>query len=233
MTSTTLMLTRPRSSAQAFVDSLSQQAVAAVDIVIAPLMEIVVTNAVLDLTGVRSVIFTSANGVHHGPEGQGRIAFCVGAQTTDAAQKRGWIATQAGDTAGELIATLIAQQPKGPALHLGGEHTRGDIAQKLTQCGIETRHVAIYAQKLVSLDADGQQALNGPCIIPVFSPRTGQQLAQQARGRLQNAHIVALSDAVAAPLLGQKVAQMQILPAPRSGYMRKAVEILCLDLTLP
>jgi len=229
----TLLLTRPEASAQAFAATLSPDAMAAVRLIFAPLMEIVGIGKTPMLGPDDAVIFTSQNGVRFAPEGQGRLAFCVGQQTTQAAIARGWKATQAGNTAKELIVNLSATSPETKLLHLGGEHTIGDIARSLSANGIETQHIAIYKQKLLPLGPTATDALTGCCIVPVFSPRSALQLAEKAGGCLGNAHLIALSKAVAAPLSGESVAGCIILPAPEANYMRKAVENLCLSLGLP
>lgn len=233
MNPTTLLLTRPRLSAQAFTSNLDASALDMVDVIVAPLMRIEGTGAVPDLKEVAAVIFTSSNGVMHAPEGEGHVAFCVGARTTQAANARGWRAEMAGETAQELIDALKLTRPKGPLLHLGGAYTRGNISQNLSQMGMQAGHIALYTQTLLPLEKVAAEALHKRCIVPLFSPRSAHQLVQEAHGKLQNAQIVALSEAVAAPFKGEKTAQMYILPAPKAEYMRKAVENLCLNRTLP
>jgi uroporphyrinogen-III synthase len=228
----TLLLTRPRSSAQAFADTLDRAAYDAVTVIFAPLMEIVGIQATLPLDRAGGVVFTSANGVLHTPAGAGQPAYCVGAQTTEKARARGWDAHEAGENAAALVKTLLATRPDGPLVHLGGEYTIGDIAQTLTAAGIPTRHIAIYAQNLLPLSGDAIAALSHPSIIPVFSARSAAKLAEEASGRLGFAHIVALSDSVAVPLKGENLAQMHIVPSPQAGYMRNAVENLCLTLSV-
>jgi uroporphyrinogen-III synthase len=228
-----LLLTRPRESAEEFAASLDFHALAGVNVVISPLMEIVSTGSKVSLGSEQAVILSSSNGVLHSPDGAGRIAYCVGAKTTKRAIARGWDATQAGNTAQELLVTLRALDPKRELIHLAGVHTRGNIAQTLNQNGIRTRHIALYDQRLLPLGSDAVLALSGPCIVPVFSPRTGEQLFQEAGGCLKNAHIVALSEAVAEPFRGEKTARLLILGIPRAVYMGKAVEKLCRALSLP
>jgi uroporphyrinogen-III synthase len=227
----TLLLTRPHDSARAFVATLDRAV--QVRVVIAPLMKIVATHAPVAMGDVKGVIFTSANGVIHGPAGHRQMAYCVGEQTTRAASRRGWDARQAGPDAQGLIASLCANPPAHPLLHLGGVHTRGEIAATLTQAGIATDHIAVYDQILVPLDAQAIGALNDRCIVPVFSPRSAAQLVQQAKGRLSRAHIIALSPSVAAPFVTERTASLTVLAAPQAGYMRKEVENLCLHLSLP
>ncbi|MEP1767217.1 MAG: uroporphyrinogen-III synthase [Sulfitobacter sp.] len=229
MTPTTLLLTRPRHSAQAFAARLSVEARTAVDVLIAPLMEIAALDVVPDLSRMGCAVFTSANGVRHAPLGKGRDAFCVGARTTHAAKEQGWRARQLGETAHELIEALKTTPPSGQILHLGGCHTRGDIAENLTGAGLEARHIALYQQKLLELPPAARAALNNRCIVPVFSPRTAETLAHQAHGLLGNAHIIALSEAVAEPLRGENAAQLFILPTPDAVYMCKVVENLCFN----
>jgi uroporphyrinogen-III synthase len=229
----TLLLTRPRESAEAFAETLDPAARAAVEILIAPLMEIAGTGAQPDVGETAAVIFTSANGVRFAPTGAGRQAFCVGTQTTRQARAHGWLATQAGDTAQELVTSLRRDPPDAPLWHLGGEHTIGDIAETLSSAGIPTRHIMLYHQQLLPLSAAARKALEHPCIVPVFSPRSAQHLVAEAKNRLSRAHVIALSDSVAQAFQGENTAQCLILPAPRAIYMRKAVENLCLDTSLP
>lgn len=229
----TLLLTRPTASAQAFAALLDADAVSKVRIVISPLLKIVATGCVPPIGATQCVIFTSANGVANALDGAGRTAFCVGAQTTDQASKRGWRAVKSGETAQELVQALTAQPPDAPLLHLAGVHTRGDIAQTLSARGILTTHCALYNQVLVPLSEMARAALRGPCIVPVFSPRSAEQLVNEAAGQLGQAHLLALSTSVAAPFGGESIANLFILPAPRTIYMCKEVEKLCLALSLP
>jgi|AntRauTorckE5430_2_1112549.scaffolds.fasta_scaffold05814_2 uroporphyrinogen-III synthase len=229
----TLLLTRPRESAEAFAATLDPAARAAVHILIAPLMDIAGTDVAVALEAGEGAIFTSANGVRFAPDGGGRRAFCVGSQTTTRAQARGWQAVQAGDTAEQLVKTLRAQPPGLPLWHLGGEHTIGDIAEKLSADGIPTYHLTLYHQRLLSLPSAALLALGAPCILPVFSQRTAQSLVDQAGNQLSHAHVIALSESVAVPFDGKTTAKCLILPAPQAIYMRKAVENLCLTLSLP
>lgn len=233
MVQTTLLLTRPRKSAEAFADALAADARAAVTLLVAPLMEIIPTENDPALHAEDRVIFTSSNAVGLAPNGNGRGALCVGALTTRQAALHGWAAQQVGVNAQELIATILAQKIDGPLVHLGGVHTRGDIAQTLTAGGVPTRHVVLYAQNLLPLGREAKAALGGPCIIPVFSPRSAAQLAAEAKDNLRNAYIIALSESVAGALGGENVAKMLVVSAPKADYMRKAVENVCKNHSLP
>ncbi|KIN74466.1 uroporphyrinogen-III synthase [Sulfitobacter guttiformis] len=229
----TLLLTRPSGGSHGFAAALDPSALARVRLLVAPLMEITGTLAALAPHDVQAAIFTSANGVDYAPDGRGRPAFCVGTVTTAEAKRRGWDAQLSGKNAHELIARLREMRPVMPLVHLGGAHTIGDIAETLTAEGITTRHIAIYQQTLLPLDPEAMEALKAPCIVPVFSLRSAAQLSSQAQGLLEHAHIIALSDSVACPFHNEKTAQCLILQSPQAIYMRKAVENLCWNLSLP
>lgn len=191
-----MILTRPCAASTAFQAEHGPWP-KGLDIVTSPLLEIVGTGAEIDLNGVASVIFTSQNGVAHaGPAGP-MPAFCVGAATTKAACDAGWRATFAGDTSQDLVDTLKHTQPATPILHIGGVHRRGDVAVKLTQAGLPTCTVDVYDQRLQPLTDEARAALERevPKIVPLFSPRTARQFAQQA-GSHSAVHFVAISDTV-------------------------------------
>lgn len=164
---------------------------------VSPLLEIVATGAVVDLTDVASVIFTSQNGVAHAGPAQDRPVFCVGAATTQAAHDAGWDATCVGESSSELIAALRQSKPPAPILHIGGTHRRGDVAETLSGAGLPTRTVDVYDQALQPLTSEASAALERevPKIVPLFSPRTARQFAAQA-GSQAEVHFVAISDMV-------------------------------------
>ncbi len=229
MAEPTLLLTRPRAQSARFAAHLDT---GAARVLIAPLMQIEGTDTDPDIDGFAGVIFTSLNGVAHAPEGQGRAAYCVGAGTTREARARGWAAVQSGETALELIADVQARRPRGPLLHLAGAHTRGDIAEALSDAGMPARRLTLYRQILLPLEGEARAALQTPCIVPLFSPRTAVHFAKEAGNHAPAIHLVALSSAVAAPLRAMTVANLLVLDAPQTILMRKAVENLCVTRAL-
>ena len=68
MTKPALILTRPRLACTRFAQSLSPKLLSRVTLVISPLLQIAPVDTPVDLDGVGGVIFTSANGVMHGPD---------------------------------------------------------------------------------------------------------------------------------------------------------------------
>lgn len=225
MTKPVLILTRPAPAAQRFADTLPDLFMDRVRLVISPLMQIIATGAAVDMAGYAGVIFSSSNGVAHGPKGDGRVAYCVGDATAQAARAHGWQADVLGQDADDLVATLRQTRPDAPLLHIGGSHQRGDIAERLTAAGLPTQAVAVYDQVLLPLSEQAQAALAGHavCIVPLFSPRTATQFVTSA-AETQNVVAVALSRAVADRLDGASLKGLRIAAEPTAVSMRLALE---------
>ena len=79
-----LLLTRPHPGAAQFLERLSPALRDGA--VISPLIEIAPTGVGVDLAPFAGVIFTSANGVAHGPKGGTLPVYCVGEATAQAAR---------------------------------------------------------------------------------------------------------------------------------------------------
>ncbi len=220
-----LILTRPAPNAYAFLDMIAPVLLARVTVLISPLLRISGTGTPVDMQGIDGVIFTSANGPAFAPEGGGRTAFCVGAKTTQAAEAKGWRAQMLGQTADELIEAVINKRPKGPLLHISGQHQRGDIARRLSDAGIKTTAVNVYDQTLLPLTPQAKSALTGgkPCIAPLFSPRTATQFARECDD-LRHVIVIALSPAVADALGDKHPQQLLIADEPTANSMRLVLE---------
>jgi len=219
-----LILTRPRRAAQAFYDGLAPTLRDRLRPVFSPLLDIVPVAGRVVLRATDAAIFTSANGVAHGPDGEERLAYCVGPATTAAAQDRGWIAHQVGVDAQSLIAGLITWAPDGPIYHLSGTHTRGNVAERLKAAGLNVTQVAVYDQRLVPLCDAACDVIRreNRVIVPLFSPRTAQQFANTAP-RATSIHVVALSDAVAEAANGIASDRVRIASAPNASAMGDAI----------
>lgn len=218
-----LLLTRPHKAAQSFARRLPAAILDAVDPVMAPLVAIEPVVQVPDLEDARGVIFSSATAVAlvgQQPVGHQIPAFCVGPKTTNAAQNAGWRAEMAGHTADELVAHLVRQPDIGPLLHLRGRHSRGNIAERLTQAGIRTRAQVIYEQRELPLSPDAQHALSEqmPIICPLFSPLAARHFANLVVGR-PGLYLIALSEEVAKPLRNMEYTLIATASAPTGDAM--------------
>jgi len=220
-----VLLTRPRAASERFAQALIAE-LGPVAVAIAPLMKIVPTGMRPDLERAAALIFTSAAGV----EVFGQLcdrrdlpAWCVGARTAQAARAIGLMAQSADGDAEALVAQLLVQRPKGPLLHLCGTHSRGDVADRLTQAGLMTQAVAIYDQVALSDNPDLAAALAhpGPVIVPLFSPRSAE-LFMTATGS-RGVTPIALSQAVQAALPPDLAARTHVSKTPDAPAMIRAI----------
>lgn len=192
-----LLLTRPREASRAFADRLRQH-VQLGKTEISPLFQIVPRPVEVALSRYAAVILTSAHAVVPQLDPAGTKAFCIGERTTKRARDAGFRAENAGATADELVAHLLHRPPGGPLLHLRGKHTRGNVAQRLTQAGLVVDRTIVYDQPACDLSPAARALLDGECpvILPLFSPRSAALLSAQARGAAPR-WVVAMSEAVA------------------------------------
>lgn len=216
----TLLLTRPRAAAERFAAGLEGG-----EVVIAPLMKIEGTGAVVNRDGIRALILTSENAVAFAPGGA-MPAYCVGVRTAQAAKASGFEAELPGADADSLVTALLDRQPDGPLLHIHGVHTRGDVAARLRAGGLDARGVAAYDQRAVPPGPEFFDALARPrLIVPLFSPRSASLFAEAARHHLRpDTQLLALSPAVAAALPERMHRQVGVISHPNGAEMGKALE---------
>jgi uroporphyrinogen-III synthase len=218
-------MTRPRAAAKAFVAALPDHITSQIAVVYSPLLEIVPLRVDVPLRTSDGVVFTSANAVAHGPDGNGRSAYCVGAATTRAATTKGWAAWQCGATAEALVAHLIRTPPPQELIHLSGVHTRGDVAARLTHHGTPTRNIAVYDQLAQALTGPAKILATGakPLIVPLFSPRSAAQFAEQVPNA-SAVHAITFSNAVAQSLGQASYGSVTIADTPDVIAMRVAID---------
>lgn len=175
---------------------------------ISPMLSITETGlSPRDLSGIRHLIFTSANGVRaaRGVEVPPDVtAWCVGPSTADAAREAGFATVIEGDGNAEDLARLIlCAHPIGPLLHIANEAAAGDLVAALKSGGLEARFSAPYrTDAAASLSAEARDALAGarPVILLLHSAKASSAVAA-SRPQLANAGLVAISEAALAPLL--------------------------------
>ncbi|WP_299825918.1 uroporphyrinogen-III synthase [uncultured Roseobacter sp.] len=228
-----LIMTRPVEANTRFVAQLPTSLSKRLKVIESPLVEIVPESADFEIGPGEAVIFTSANGVQHAPDGQGRQAFCVGQRTREAACAAGWDGAFCGQTADALVSSVLAAAPAVRLWHLAGRHTRGQIAERLTAGGLQVTRVTVYDQALRPLTAQAKSLLKQgkTVIVPIFSPRTATQFVQEYPAGARP-HIVALSDAVAAPMGQLGCASLEVAPAPDAQAVVKCLEKLVARISL-
>jgi uroporphyrinogen-III synthase len=181
------------------------------------------------LTGIRHVIFTSANGVRALGEAAGGdvvTAWCVGPSTAAAASEAGFADVRSADGhAGDLAALILAARPEGPLLHIANEAAAGQLVAALTSGGLDARFLSPYrTEAAASLTPEAIAALSGtaPVIILLHSAKAAEALAA-SRPSLDRAAGVAISAAALAPLKDQFGRGSRIAIRPNEASLQDAL----------
>lgn len=198
-------------------------------IIQSPLLKIELLPIEQDVSKYQALIFTSENGVRAYVKSQGQVglpAFCVGQRTTKAATDAGLKALSANGTADELVALVQGAEPDGPILHIRGEHTRGNIAQRIDA---QVDEAVAYRQAPVNLTDEAQSGLQGDraVILPLFSPRTAQLFFKLVTKSNAQLHVVAISEAVKEAILGSNPPENMVISVadtPDAAAMLRAIK---------
>ncbi len=176
-----ILLTRPEVSSRNMITALAPSLGDRVTWCVSPLMDIELRPQLPDLSGIRTLIFTSRNAIDAyvaagGP--RGLPCYTVGDATARIAHEAGLPAISAAGDADALVARILADHDHGRMLHLRGEHARGDVAARLRESGRAASEEVVYAQRPRPLTAEAQAVLAGdtPVILPLFSPRSAALL---------------------------------------------------------
>jgi uroporphyrinogen-III synthase len=228
-----VLLTRPRAASDRFAADLCA-ALGPLPVTVAPLMETVPRGPLPDLDGIAGLIFTSAAGVEVFAAQTARrdaTAWCVGGRTAAAAAAAGFadVRTAAGD-AEALTALIAAAAPEGRLLHLHGTHKAGALAETLLAAGHAVSEAVIYDQTAQAPGPGFAAALAGPgpCIVPLFSPRSARLFAAAVES-VESGDIgapiwaAALSPAVAAALPVGCAARVAVAARPDADAMIQAI----------
>ena len=178
-----ILLTRPEAQAERFAASCRERFGDAVEIVLDPMQRIVL-GPLPGLPEKAAMIFTSENGVRAyaaGGGAAGRMAYCVGDRTADAARAAGLVARSAGGATGELLDLIRSEAPKAPLVHLHGRHVRGNVVGALVDAGFAAQGFTVYDQQDLPLSHAARALLSGPrrVIAPLFSPRSAALLGAE------------------------------------------------------
>ncbi|CAN1562255.1 HemD Uroporphyrinogen-III synthase [Paracoccaceae bacterium] len=238
-TATPVLLTRPEARSLAFAAALDVHFGDRLRCVMAPLMAPRILSPSLPEGHFDAVIFTSATAVEAARKLGVPLptrAFCVGARTAVAARAAGFVASSAGGDAGDLVAAILSDPARGRLLHLRGQDSTGDVAERLTAHGITTIPVIVYGQDPQPLTSEATGLLQDPAplILPIFSPRSAALLSaalpETTRARL---HIAAMSAAVAKAAFVMPNDVLVIARQPDAEGMLEAVGTLLADLPPP
>lgn len=226
----TLLLTRPRESADYFANAANWPG----RVVISPILKVVLRDIAPPGPGC-AVIVTSQHGVRALAAVTARRdwpIWCVGPGSLSAAQAAGFSDLRAGGgTANRLFTQLCAERPQQDLVHLCGAHVTADLVGRLNAAGLRARAVVCYDQLAQKLSDAARACLMAPgqVVMPVFSPRSAALLAQAWHGlpkpRAQ-IYAAAISDAAAAGLTGLPLSGLRIAETPDQPGMLSAVALL-------
>ena len=233
-----VLLTRPEAQARAFAADLATHFGNRLRPVIAPMMAVQQLTPTLPSGPFSGVIFTSSAGVEaavHLPDPLPRLAWCVGRATARQAERAGFQAHDGGGDADALVAAILADPPPGALLHLRGEDTRGNVAERLNSAGLETVSIVVYRQMAQPLTGEAMALLRqpGPVILPLFSPRSAELMAKAAPSVLADLHLVAMSTAVADAALAIAHRSLHIAARPEAAAMLDGVGLALTKATAP
>jgi len=201
-----LLVTRPAADAQALAAELEARGHS---VICAPVIEIVIKpEAAPDLTNVKGLAFTSANGARafqpFVPAARHLPAYAVGAQTAAALAAIGLpnVHTAGGDVL-SLAQTIRDDCPKGPVLHISGRDQAGDLAATLKASGCAARRAVLYeARAAKALPQDAltvmrDKALDGVILYSKRSAEIFYRLAAAAQVDASHPQAFCLSAGVA------------------------------------
>ena len=174
----TLLLTRPEAQSQEFLALCEALAGRRLPCVVSPVLEIVDLGEVPDLTLFRTVIVTSGNAVRRlGRTLAGRVVVTVGERTAALARDQGADARCLGPDVDAFLENIDGVE--GPAVHVRGVHTRGDLAGRAAAKGLTVEEAVIYDQVARPLSRAAEALLQGnsPVVVPLFSPRSAGLLS--------------------------------------------------------
>lgn len=153
--------------------------------------------------------------------------YCVGQRTAEAVRSLGGKVGAVGQDAAALKRAVIGLAPRGPLLHLRGQHVAGDIATGLFSAGIDTVSLVIYVQTEQPLSAGAMKLLAGswPVLVPLFSPRSARLFQAQSATIGAPLWVAAFSAAVS-DALKRQVAHRRVALRPDAATMLDALDEL-------
>ncbi len=234
MTQPSLLMIRPQDAAHSFVDALAQVLGRPVNAIYSPVIHIEPVTAVIDLTGVTHLVFTSANAVKRYASltaDRDIPALCVGKTTQKAALETGLNATATGKTVADFLVWSKSKilPPEPVFLYLRGAQVSFDLLPELHRSGFQAREVVLYRQIQRSLSKNALNLMQtNAVVIPVFSANSACGLLKiDGLSGACNVHVVCISQTVAQKFAGFPIDRLTISRTPdRAGMIAALAELL-------
>nr|WP_321506588.1 uroporphyrinogen-III synthase [uncultured Celeribacter sp.] len=219
-----LLITRPQRDSERLLADLTHRA-RRWGAIIAPVMEIVTLwpdppEGPFDL-----IFLTSRHAVPYAARYfVGAPAVCVGQATAQAARDVGFSVPAVYPDAQALVADM-AGAASGRAVHIHGQHARGNVAQELTRAGVETQDLVVYDQRecpWTQADRDSIAGQSG-LILPVFSPRSATLLSDRLQAYRGHLTLIGLSQACLDAWRGPTPLRRSVAERPNGDAMKRAI----------
>ncbi|MDA9208301.1 uroporphyrinogen-III synthase [Octadecabacter sp.] len=216
----TVLVTRPAESAEQFVAGLEACA-GQFRPLISPAFEleqVAFAPCLFD-----AAIFTSKAGARFAPEGEGRIAWCVGDGTAEVAAKRGYEPKVGVGSARELATLILRENPAGRHVHFRGENVRVNVMTILENAGMSCMEVVAY-RKLINAPMSELSEVSmrvGSLLLPLFSAETVSILKEWPTS-FEGSWVVAISKEVAEASMALKPLGVSIAERPNLHEMTQA-----------
>lgn len=175
----------------------------------------------VDMTGVKALAFTSANGVRAFAQActdRSLPVFAVGSATAQSAREVGFRRVLSADGDVTALAKGIADRRAelgGAVLHPGAVELAGDLAGALERSKVEVRTLALYDTVPVALEPHDLERLAEVDVALVHSAKGAKALADLLRIHPRpSLRVLGLSKAVLLPLSRTPVADRAHAPFP-------------------
>jgi len=230
------LVTRPRGEATLLAEQLAERGI---DAIIEPMIEIVARDAALpDMTGVRAILLTSANGARalaRASGERGLPVFAVGDATAHAARVAGFAAVDSAGGDVDGLARLVRARLRpagGRLLHVAGSEVAGDLANTLGAAGFVVERAVLYEARAAEAltPATARLIANQDIDLALFfSPRsaaifTGLVGAAGVSGGLMASAALSISAAADAALGDLPFRERLVAAAPT-----QAAVLACVD----
>ena len=222
-TAPTVLLTRPEAQSRRFARGLHDTRVE-----ISPILEVRYLDLQVDPGKYDHLIFTSENGLRAAASAtdlRGMQGYAVGKRTAEVGAELGLDLRAANGNADDLVSLIMRDRPKGRLLHLHGVNSRGEVAKRLKEAGIETVSSVVYDQIEMPLSKKALALLgtDGTVVLPVFSPRTAGLLGRMCRDARARLVLIGMSQAVLDGWTGPEPAQRIALATPSASAMLQEI----------
>lgn len=209
-------ITRTRPGAD---QTAARLAALGIDSLIDPVLEVRALDFRVETSGFDALAFTSPNGVAVFAArcaDRGLPVFAVGEATAAALKQAGFNGVEAAEGDLASLARLLAERRPGRVLALGPTEPAGDLAAMAAGGAVEV--LPIYE---TTARRPGEALTTGELAAVMIHSAKAARAVAMAGHRLRTLHVLALSEACAAPLRGLPVKSIAVAPFPDDASLAR------------